>query len=168
MYIHPRGTTTRAPELAALTTSLALVQSASIQSRVVVVVEIVVVGKYTNSQLPPQIVIPTPQTDPNSAQDHFSIMLHLLCTRIALLTAIGLATAGQPNSQSNPWRIRDDQPGGTNVFAEYYPIDNGRLGIMVSGDPRTEQIRLNENSFWSGSLLHRVNPDALTTVRNMR
>ncbi|KAK0739059.1 glycosyl hydrolase family 65, N-terminal domain-containing protein [Apiosordaria backusii] len=96
-------------------------------------------------------------------------LLHAVAT---LLTATGLITvvdaANKGNSKSNPWRIWDDAPGGSNAFAEYYPIGNGRVGIMLSGDPRTEQIRLNENSFWSGSLLDRVNPDALSTVEEMR
>jgi len=84
---------------------------------------------------------------------------------VVLLAAEG---AAQPNSQSNPWRIWDNQSGGSSAFAEYYPIGNGRIGIMTSGDARTEQIRLNENSFWSGGKLNRVNPDGLATVKEMR
>jgi len=74
----------------------------------------------------------------------------------------------KPNSQVNPWRIWDDAPGASDTFAEYYPIGNGRIGMMLSGDPRREMLRLNENSFWSGGPLNRINPDAQSTVRKMR
>ncbi|GAB1319331.1 hypothetical protein MFIFM68171_09541 [Madurella fahalii] len=74
----------------------------------------------------------------------------------------------RPNSTSNPWRIWDDATGGSDTFSDFYPVGNGRLGMMLRGDPRSEIIRLNENSFWSGSLLHRVNPDGISTVREMQ
>lgn len=101
-------------------------------------------------------------------------MSRLFYAAAALLAAPGflpLAEAGkpsQPNSSSNPWRIWDDEPGVDDIFAEYYPVGNGRLGIMVGGDPSVESIRLNEDSFWSGSFLSRVNPDGLSTVGKMR
>ncbi|KAK1758949.1 Six-hairpin glycosidase-like protein [Echria macrotheca] len=97
--------------------------------------------------------------------------MHLPSGLVALLAAAAVAAAGdQPaTSASNKWRIWDDQPGASNTFAEYYPLGNGRLGIMMSGDPRTEKVQLNENSFWSGGgPLWRVNPDALWTVGEMR
>jgi alpha-L-fucosidase 2 len=78
------------------------------------------------------------------------------------------AEFGQPESSSNPWRIWDDRAGGGGTFSENYPVGNGRLGIMTSGDPRSELVRINENSFWSGSLLHRVNPDSASTVSKMQ
>ncbi|KAK4031507.1 glycosyl hydrolase family 65, N-terminal domain-containing protein [Parachaetomium inaequale] len=100
-------------------------------------------------------------------------MPRLFSVSAALLTAARFFTAveaelRQPNSSSNPWRIWDDLAGGSGTFSEYYPIGNGRLGIMMSGDPRQDLIRLNENSFWSGGLLHRVNPDGWTTVKTMQ
>ncbi|KAK0619106.1 Six-hairpin glycosidase-like protein [Immersiella caudata] len=39
---------------------------------------------------------------------------------------------------------------------------------MSSGDPRREMIRLNENSFWSGGPLDRINPDGYATVKKMQ
>ncbi|KAK4154613.1 Six-hairpin glycosidase-like protein [Chaetomidium leptoderma] len=92
----------------------------------------------------------------------------LLLASTPLFALAGAVELGQPNSSSNPWRIWDDRAGGRDTFSEYYPIGNGRLGIMMSGDPQTDSIRLNENSFWSGSLLHRVNPDGLSTVKTMQ
>lgn len=86
-------------------------------------------------------------------------LLPLLC-----LSALTLAAP----SSTNPHRLWDTSPGASSTFPEYYPLGNGRLGILASCDPRTEQIRLNENSFWSGSLLSRVNPDGADTVLQMR
>lgn len=40
------------------------------------------------------------------------------------------------------------------------PVGNGRIGGMIYGKPKNEVITLNEDSVWSGSLRHRVNPDA--------
>jgi len=74
----------------------------------------------------------------------------------------------KPNSKTNPLRIWDDAPGASDTFAEYYPIGNGRIGMMISGDPRKEMLRLNENSFWSGGPLNRINPDAASTVKKMQ
>ncbi|KAK0741481.1 glycosyl hydrolase family 65, N-terminal domain-containing protein [Schizothecium vesticola] len=87
----------------------------------------------------------------------------------ALLHVVLIAAlAAAAPSSTNPHRIWDTSPGATASFSEYYPLGNGRLGILASCDPRTEQIRLNENSFWSGSLLSRVNPDGAATVAAMR
>lgn len=95
-----------------------------------------------------------------------SVTTALLAAARFLTTA--QASLGQPNSSSNPWRIWDDLAGGSGTFSEYYPIGNGRLGVMMSGDPRQELLRLNENSFWSGGPLHRVNPDGRDTVKKMQ
>lgn len=105
---------------------------------------------------------------------HGITMLRLYSAAATLLASICFFPLTQavelsrPNSSSNPWRIWDDRAGGGETFSANYPIGNGRLGIMTSGEPRSELIRLNENSFWSGSLLHRVNPDGLATVRKMQ
>ncbi|SPO01788.1 uncharacterized protein DNG_04461 [Cephalotrichum gorgonifer] len=96
----------------------------------------------------------------------YAVTAFLAATQFfALAEAVQLS---QPNSSSNPWRIWDDEAGGSDTFAEYYPVGNGRIGIMLSGNPSTESIRINENSFWSGSFLSRVNPDGLSTVREMQ
>lgn len=39
-------------------------------------------------------------------------------------------------------------------------IGNGRLGAAIAGTPATETIYTNEDSFWGGGKLSRVNPDA--------
>lgn len=85
-----------------------------------------------------------------------------------LLPLFAALAAAAPSSATNPHRLWDTSPAAASTFPEYYPLGNGRLGVLASCDPRTEQIRLNENSFWSGSLLSRVNPDAAETVLAMR
>lgn len=39
---------------------------------------------------------------------------------------------------------------------------------MVGGSASSESIQVNEDSYWSGPLLHRVNPDAYQTVKQMQ
>jgi alpha-L-fucosidase 2 len=49
-----------------------------------------------------------------------------------------------------------------------YPLGNGRLGAISPGTVLRDHIVFNEDSFWSGSLLRRVNPDALQSVATMQ
>ena len=48
------------------------------------------------------------------------------------------------------------------------PVGNGRIGGMVFGTPDNELIKLNEDSIWSGGLRHRINPDALEGLSEVR
>lgn len=54
------------------------------------------------------------------------------------------------------------------VWNEALPIGNGRLGAMVYGNPSTETIQLNENTFWSGGPCNNNNPKALAALSNIR
>jgi alpha-L-fucosidase 2 len=54
------------------------------------------------------------------------------------------------------------------VWNEALPIGNGRLGAMVYGNPSTETIQLNENTFWSGGPCNNNNPNALAALSNIR
>jgi alpha-L-fucosidase 2 len=54
------------------------------------------------------------------------------------------------------------------VWNEALPIGNGRLGAMVYGNPTTETIQLNENTFWSGGPCNNNNPNALAALSNIR
>lgn len=53
-------------------------------------------------------------------------------------------------------------------FNEALPIGNGRIGGMVYGRCEKELIGLNEDSVWSGGLRHRVNPDAIEGLAEVR
>lgn len=51
---------------------------------------------------------------------------------------------------------------------EALPIGNGRLGGMVFGAVRREQVQLNEDSVWYGGPVDRNNPDALANLPKIR
>ncbi len=49
-------------------------------------------------------------------------------------------------------------------FNEALPIGNGRLGVMVFGDPIKEQLQLNESTLWAGGPHRNDNPAALKAL----
>lgn len=53
-------------------------------------------------------------------------------------------------------------------FNSAIPVGNGRIGGMIFGGAADELIRLNEDSFWSGSLRHRINPDSQEGLEEVR
>lgn len=53
-------------------------------------------------------------------------------------------------------------------FSSALPVGNGRIGGMIFGGAADELIRLNEDSFWSGGLRHRINPDAKEGLKEVR
>lgn len=53
-------------------------------------------------------------------------------------------------------------------FNSALPVGNGRIGGMIFGGAADELIRLNEDSFWSGGLRHRINPDAKEGLEEVR
>ena len=53
-------------------------------------------------------------------------------------------------------------------WLEALPIGNSHLGAMVYGGTNTEQIQLNEETFWSGSPHQNNNPDAKASIRDVR
>ena len=44
---------------------------------------------------------------------------------------------------------------------EALPVENGRLGAMIFGNPSQERIQLNEESMWTGQPQDSDNPEAL-------
>ena len=71
-------------------------------------------------------------------------MKKLSLTIIAALLSIGM----QAQDSDNTERLWYDKP--ATIWLEALPIGNGRLGGMVYGGTQTEEIQLNEDSFWSG------------------
>lgn len=51
---------------------------------------------------------------------------------------------------------------------EALPVGNGRLGAMVYGCVKNENIQLNEDSIWYGDPIDRNNPDALANLPEIR
>lgn len=48
------------------------------------------------------------------------------------------------------------------------PLGNGRLGVMIKGDPCQEGLQLNEENIWSGGPMDRNNPSTLKDIENIR
>ena len=71
------------------------------------------------------------------------------------------------DADNNNERLWYDRP--AKIWLEALPIGNGRLGGMVYGGADTDEIQLNEDSFWSGGPHDNNSPAAasnLATVRN--
>ncbi|WP_423128069.1 glycoside hydrolase family 95 protein [Gaoshiqia sp. Z1-71] len=54
------------------------------------------------------------------------------------------------------------------VWNEALPVGNGRLGAMIYGDPASEKIQLNEETFWSGGPSRNDNPKAQEALPKIR
>ena len=67
-----------------------------------------------------------------------------------LLTAVTLLTVSLPMAaqDDNTERLWYDKP--ATIWLEALPVGNGRLGGMVYGGTQSDEIQLNEDSFWSG------------------
>ncbi len=48
------------------------------------------------------------------------------------------------------------------------PIGNSHLGAMIYGDVKTEEIQLNEETFWSGSPYHNNSPESKAHLQEVR
>jgi alpha-L-fucosidase 2 len=68
-------------------------------------------------------------------------------TILSLLTILSVTPLFAQESD-NTERLWYDTP--ASIWLEALPIGNGRLGGMVYGGPQSDEIQLNEDSFWSG------------------
>ncbi|KAJ5833268.1 hypothetical protein N7474_001579 [Penicillium riverlandense] len=101
------------------------------------------------------------------------VVLHITSAAVLCAVVAAAATAisfdiPPPNSSSIPTRLWASSAGGSNVYADGYPIGNGRLGAIFAGGVTSDTITVNEDSLWSGSLLDRVNPDAVESIKSMQ
>jgi alpha-L-fucosidase 2 len=90
-------------------------------------------------------------------------------TTASLLTLAASTLAGTidpPNSAQVPSRLWDSVAG--TYYNDSFLIGNGRIGAAVPGTAAAEKIYVNEDSFWSGGPLSRVNPDALKYMPQMQ
>lgn len=88
---------------------------------------------------------------------HLDAMQLLLFATSAALAAAAVHLE-PPNSSQHPYRLWSTSPGVN--WNDSYLIGNGRLGAAIRGDVASDIIGTNEDSFWSGGMLHRVNQDA--------
>ncbi len=49
-----------------------------------------------------------------------------------------------------------------------FPLGNGRLGVMLKGDPFSEGLQLNEEHIWSGGPMDRANPSTAKELPEVR
>ncbi len=75
--------------------------------------------------------------------NHFGqwVLMTLLCASFSLFAKAGV----QPDNDQRLWY---DRP--ATVWLEAVPLGNSRMGAMVYGGTETEEIQLNEETFWSG------------------
>ncbi|KAI1813062.1 Six-hairpin glycosidase-like protein [Poronia punctata] len=88
------------------------------------------------------------------------LMLGILC-RTGLSVDIS-----PPDSASKPLRAWATKSASS--YSDAYMIGNGRVGAAVFGSAQSENLNVNEDSFWSGGPLSRVNQDALEYMPQMQ
>lgn len=89
----------------------------------------------------------------------------LLC--LALLPAFspGLAVAA-PEPPPGKWNLWYEYP--AQYWEEALPVGNGRIGAMVYGGVRLDQVQLNENTIWSGKATPRTADPAFREERKRK
>ena len=88
--------------------------------------------------------------------------LALLLTWATAYAEEDSVSAFQTENDDNTERLWYDTP--AKIWLEALPIGNGRLGGMVYGGPQTDEIQLNEDSFWSGGP---HNNNSTTSAKNL-
>ena len=61
-----------------------------------------------------------------------------------------------------------NKPADPNIWEEALPLGNGFIGAMVYGGVDNERIALNQESVWYGEYRERINPDALSSLEELR
>ena len=69
-------------------------------------------------------------------------------------------------TDDNTARLWYDSP--AKIWLEALPIGNGRLGGMVFGGPASDEIQLNEDSFWSGGPHNNNSSKAASNLKKVR
>lgn len=90
----------------------------------------------------------------------------LTTSAFALLAVASAQSLPRPNSASIPSRLWESSPAVN--WNDSFLIGNGRIGAVVGGSVASDVIHVNEDSFWSGGPLHRVNPDAASQMPIMQ
>ena len=83
-----------------------------------------------------------------------------------VITTILLCCATIMTGQAQNHRIWYNRP--ATHWLEALPVGNSQLGAMIYGDVATEEIQLNEETFWSGSPHHNNSPEAKTHLQEVR
>ncbi len=94
-------------------------------------------------------------------------MTGAIVKKASLSFVLGLAIISGANAQSDSLlKLWYNHP--ARQWVEALPLGNGRLGVMVYGDPYKETIQLNENTVWAGQPNRNDNPDAREALPEVR
>ena len=83
-----------------------------------------------------------------------------------LIVLLGTLCALRAFAFSPDTSIWLDKP--AKVFTESTPLGNGRLGALDYGGTETEEIALNEDSLWSGSVQNADRTNAFAALPEIR
>ena len=83
-----------------------------------------------------------------------------------IITTILLCVCGTLTTQAQQHKLWYSQP--ASHWLEALPIGNSHLGAMVYGKTDTEEIQLNEETFWSGSPHNNNSPEAKAHLQAVR
>ncbi|KAK0311884.1 hypothetical protein LTR01_002798 [Friedmanniomyces endolithicus] len=92
-------------------------------------------------------------------------MIFALVSALLLGQVLG-QTVTPPNSKASSSRLWSTSSAAT--WNNSYLIGNGRLGGAVPGNIASELVYINEDSFWSGGFIYRVNQDALSYLPELQ
>ena len=82
------------------------------------------------------------------------------------LTVLSAAAQDAAAQDDNIHRLWYDTP--AKIWLEALPVGNGRLGAMYFGGTQTDEIQLNEDSFWSGGPHNNNSTSAYTNLKKVR
>ena len=89
--------------------------------------------------------------------------------RFSIFFMAVLCSCTEPNKKIEKELLWYEQP--AKNWNEALPLGNGKLGVMVFGDPINERIQLNDDSMWPADMedwdLPDGNKNDLTTLRNL-
>lgn len=90
-----------------------------------------------------------------------------VCFLITIVTVFGaLTSSSAQKSMDQTMRLWYDEP--AEEWVEALPVGNGRLGVMVFGQPGKEELQLNEETVWAGEPGNNVNPEIGKAIPKIR
>ena len=85
---------------------------------------------------------------------------------LVLVTGILCLTTGMKADDAPRLRLWYKAP--ASVWNEALPVGNGRIGAMCFGNPASERLQLNEDTYWSGGPSRNDNNKALSVLDQVR
>ncbi len=90
----------------------------------------------------------------------------LLMGLLTMACLPGMAEVQPTDHSAQEYKLWYDKP--AQVWTEALPLGNGRLGVMLYGNPAAEQMQLNEETIWAGRPNNNANPEALEWIPKIR